>query len=80
MTEILNELRTERPPLTVSQVQLVFTLLLDRVYSAKDAAIQEQVVQFFAWELGQILAREEFSSDDIDLVCFILTENHSIFN
>lgn len=37
MEEILEELQNGRPTLTVSQTQIIFTLLLDRVYNLKDA-------------------------------------------
>ena len=50
------------------------------MYNLKDAIIQEQVCTFFAEEVCLIIAREELTSEDIDLVCFIFTENHSIFN
>ena len=80
MEQILRELRNERPFLSLSQLRVVFTLLLDRMYNLKDAPIQEQVSTFFADELCQTLAKEELTSEDIDLVCFIFTENHSIFN
>ena len=58
MEQILRELRNERPFLSLSQLRVVFTLLLDRMYNLKDAPIQEQVSTFFADELCQTLAKE----------------------
>ena len=80
METILGELRNERPPLTASQLRVVFTLLLDRVYNQKEAKTQEQVCDFFADELRTILSKESLTGDDVDMVCFIFTKNHSIFN
>jgi len=51
MEEILKEIRHERHLLSLGQLHVVFTLLLDRMYNLKDAQIQEQVSTFFAEEL-----------------------------
>ena len=41
MTEILAELRDQRPDLNSNQLKLIFTLLLDRVYNQKEAQVQD---------------------------------------
>lgn len=85
MTEILNDLRNERPDMNSEQLKVIFTLLLDRVYNQKEAHVQEQVCNFFADELKLLLlgANNEqklVNCETLDLVSFIFTENHSIFN
>ena len=59
---------------------MIFTFLLDRIYSHKEAITQEQVCDFFVDEVRAILSKELITSDDIDIICFILQKNHSIFD
>jgi len=63
----------------MGQTNIVFTLLLDRVYNQNEAQAQEQVCDFFTEELRLILAKEQLTGEDIELVCFVFSEKHSIF-
>lgn len=81
MSNILREMRDERPELSSKQLQNIFLLLLDRKYNTKEAQEQEQVCMFFAEELRLMLADgQQVSNDTIENVRFIFDESHSIFN
>ena len=54
--------------------------MLDRVYKQQEAEIQDKVSDFFTLEIQQILSKEIVTSADIDMISFIFTKNHSIFN
>ena len=77
MEAILEELRNERPELTLEQTKVVFTLLLDRVYNQKEAQMQDMVCNFFADEIAMLISRDTvFTREDLDLICFIFTDNN----